>query len=139
MPGTPCFKSVTIDPEFNKLLCSPNLVGKNELVEVYDLDKDTPPQVVGWQLRKVADPNQFTVHQSFDGHNAIGHTHRLGSKCIVRVLLRNMSGIRRRRFANDEKVIVSTEKDEGFKDKKVVKAKTGSVRKKTIARLKRNR
>ena len=124
------FKSVTIDPEGNKLLCTPNLVGKGEIVEIHCLDDATPPQTVGRLMKKTADPNVFIVSTSFEGHEPLGREYQLGPKCIVRVLLRNLGGMRRRRFASDERDIVSTEKGENFKERRVVKAKTGSVRSK---------
>ena len=122
------FKSITIDREKNKLLCSPSLVGKGEIAEVYCLDDDSPPQSAGRLLKKMGDPNSFVVCQSFDGHDALGREYELGPRCILRILLRNLSGTRRRKFSNDEKALVNMEKGEDFHETKVVKAKTGSVR-----------
>jgi hypothetical protein len=129
-PSQPAFKSITIDKEHNKLLCSPSLVGKGEIVEVYSLDQVTPSQAAGRILRKVDDPSEFVVCQSFDGHDALGRQYTLGERSIVRILLRNMSGTRRRKFSQDEKVLVNMEKGEDFHECKVVRAKTGSVRNK---------
>jgi hypothetical protein len=124
----PLFKSISIDTEKNALLCSPSLVGKGEIVEVYCLDQETPPQASGRILRKVGDPNSFVVCQSFDGHDALGRGYEVGPRCILRVLLRNLSGTRRRKFSADERMLVNMEKGEDFHERKVVRAKTGSVR-----------
>jgi len=122
------FRHLMIDAESNKLLCSTSLVGKDEIVEVHSLDDQTPPQSVGRHLRKFKDPDMFVVVQSFDGHEAMGREYKLGPRCVLRVLLRNLSGMRRRKFSSDEKQIVNMEPDEHGKERKVVKAKTGSVR-----------
>lgn len=123
------YKYIVIDSEQNMLLASTGLVGNGELVEIYAPDPDSPRQACGRILRKI-DDDTFEVHQSFDGHDALGRRYSLGEKCILRVLLRNLSGAKRRKFASDEKIIVSMEKDEHFREKKVTRAKTGSVRKK---------
>ena len=122
------YKHITIDSDTNMLLCSTKLVGNGELVEIFAPDQESPRQACGRILRKI-DDKTFEVHQSFDGHDALGRRYELGEKCVLRVLLRNLSGTKRRKFASDEKVIVSMEKDEHFREKKVTRAKTGSVRK----------
>jgi hypothetical protein len=124
------FKFISIDTEKNALLCSPSLVGRGEIVEVYSLDPESPPQATGRILRKIDDPSEFIVCQSFDGHDALGREYELGPRCILRILLRNLSGARRRKFSQDEKALVNMEKGEDFHECKVVRAKTGSVRRK---------
>ena len=121
------YRHLVIDSERNMLLCNPPLVGIGELVDVYSLDQETPPQASGRLLRKV-DEKTFEVYQSFDGHDALGRRYDLGERCVMRILLRNLSGAKRRKLP-EEKLIMSTEKPEDFKDRKVVRAKTGSVRK----------
>lgn len=123
------FKHLTIDTEHNKLLASQELVGIGELVEVYAPAEDTPPQASGRVLRKTAD-GIFIVHSAGDFHEGAGNSYRIGGEAILRILGRNRSGTTRRRFTNDEKFIVSIEKTLHFSEKKIVKAKTGSVRKK---------
>lgn len=124
------YKYLEIDTEKNKLLCSAGLVGKGELVEIYQADADSPPQARGRILEKMNDSNVYIVRQTFDGHEALGREYGLGDRCIFRVLRRNMSGARRRKFAKDEHEIVSMNKEEGEKEKRIVRAKTGSVRNK---------
>lgn len=121
------YKYIVIDTEQNMLLCSQGLVGTGELVEIYSPDDISPRQACGRILQKLED-GRFEVHQSFDGHDALGRRYELGEKCIMRVLLRNLSGARRRRFAAEEKDIVQMEKGDNFREKKVARAKTGSVR-----------
>lgn len=121
------YRHLIVDSEKNLLLCNPPLVGLGELVEVYSLDQDSPPQSSGRLLKKVNE-KLFEVYQSYDGHDALGRRYELGEKCVLHVLLRNLSGARRRKRP-EEKVIVNTERDEDFKDRKIVRAKTGSVRK----------
>lgn len=125
------FKYVTIDQEQNKLLCSTELVGKGEIAEVYQLDTDSPPQASSRILQKVADPNVFAVLTSFDGSEALGRKYVMGTKCIFRILAKNQSGKKRRKFSGDENTIVDTYRDQNVPllEKKVSKAKTGSVRK----------
>lgn len=123
------FRFLTIDSEQNKLLCNTSLVGKNEVVEIYEVDKSSPPQAIGKLLQKIKDPNLFIVHTTFDGHESQGKLYELGERCILRVVARNRSGTRRRKFAVEERNIVDLEKGEKFHEKKVVRAKTGSVRK----------
>jgi hypothetical protein len=45
-------------------------------------------------------------------------------------MMKNLSGKRRRRFSEIEKQIVSMEHEDSFDGTKVVRAKTGSIRKK---------
>lgn len=123
------YKHLVIDTSHNSLLCSTNLVGIGELVEIHAPDDDTPRQAGGKILRKLKDPGQFVVHATYDGHESLGNHYQLGEKCVLRVLAKNRSGAIRRRFGSDEKAIVNLEKDETFQEKKVVRAKTGSVRK----------
>jgi len=123
------FKYLVIDTSHNSLLCSSNLVGIGELVEIHAPDDDTPRQAGGKILRKLKDPGHFVVHATYDGHESLGSFYQLGEKCILRILAKNRSGTIRRRFSNDEKAIVNLEKDEDFEEQKVVRAKTGSVRK----------
>jgi hypothetical protein len=123
------FKLLTIDTEKNLLLCDTTLVGKDELVEINKPDDVTPPQACGRILRKISDPNLYEVTTAYDGHEALGRQYELGPKCVLRVVMRNLSGRRRRKFTDDEKGIVDLERDENFKEKKVSRAKTGSVRK----------
>jgi hypothetical protein len=89
----------------------------------------TPPQAGGRILRKVADPNIYEVTTSYDGHDAVGRRYEIGPKCILRIVMRTLSGRRRRKFNEEEKAIVDLEKGENYKEKKVSRAKTGSVRK----------
>jgi hypothetical protein len=126
------FKYLMVDPEKNMLLCSTDLVGIGEIVEIHSLGEGsgTPPQITGKILRKVADPNCFQVQVAYDSHEYVGKKYPADPRCIFRILIRTVGGTRRRKFAKDEKVIVNMEKGENFKEKKVTKAKTGSVRKK---------
>jgi hypothetical protein len=117
------YKYLVIDTSSNKLLCSTNLVGLSELVEIYDPDEDTPRQACGKILHKLCDPASFAVHCD-------GTTYEVGERCIFRVLAKNRSGMLRRKFSGDEKGIVNLEKSVSYKERKVVRAKTGSVRKK---------
>lgn len=128
MAAVKAFKFLNIDGERNLLLCDPNLVGMSELVEIHAPDEVTPRQCCGKILRKVKDPNIFVVHTSYDGHEP-PLPYVMGERCILRVVSRNQSGARRRKFTPDEKTIVNLEKNEKFKERKVVRAKTGSVRK----------
>jgi hypothetical protein len=111
------------------LLVDTMLVGKDELVEINKADEVTPPQAGGRILRKVADPNIYEVTTSYDGHDAVGRRYEIGPKCILRIVMRTLSGRRRRKFNEEEKAIVDLEKGENYKEKKVSRAKTGSVRK----------
>ena len=122
------FKHLTIDSSHNNLLASPNLVGMGELVEVYAPDENTPMQAGGKVLRKIKE-NLFEVHLSYETEGS-GNSYALGEKCILKVVARNRSGMLRRRFSKEEKLIVSMEKPKEFTECKVVRAKTGSVRKK---------
>ena len=122
------YKHLIIDTKRNLLLCSKELVGIGELVEIYSADENTPPQAGGRILRKLSD-GTFMVHTAFDSHEAVGFTYSLGEFTVLRILARNRSGSLRRRFSTDEKLIVNLEKMVNFTEKKVVKAKTGSVRK----------
>jgi len=127
MKRQPIFRMMSIDTEHNRLLCNTPLVGMGEVVEVYD-PGDAPPQAVGRLLQKIKDPNVFVVNVSYDGHEAIGKQYEFGERCVFRVVLRNTSGARRRKFAKEEKAIVNMERGDDFVEKKVVRAKTGSVR-----------
>ena len=122
------YKHLVIDSSHNHLLCSNGLVGLNELVEVFAPDEESPPQACGKILRKIKDPAIYVVHASYEGHESIGITYVLGEKCVLKVLGKNRSGTIRRRFSADEKQIVNLENS--ATEKKVVRAKTGSVRKK---------
>jgi len=122
------FKYLIIDPERNHLLCDVSLVGKGEMVEIFELDRETPPQTTGRLMIKAGEPNLFEVCQSFDGHDALGRQYRVGPRCILKILSRSLSGIRRRKFSSDEKQIVMENQKERF----LARAKTGSVRLKRI-------
>ena len=122
------YKHLIIDTSHNKLLCSQDLVGIGELVEIYSPDDNTPPQACSRILRKRSD-GTFIVHSAYDSHESVGFAYTLGEFAVLRVLARNRSGTLRRRFSADEKQIVNLEKTVNFTEKKVVKAKTGSVRK----------
>lgn len=122
------FKSITIDTEQNKLLCSTELVGKGELVEIFSSDENSPPQASGRILQKLQDPNVFVVYISYDSSDAVGRRYILGEHCIFRILKKNLSGKRRRKFAREEAIIVDMEKGDDFVDRKINRAKTGSVR-----------
>jgi len=122
-------RTLTIDSEHNRLLCNTPLVGLGEIVEVFE-PADSPPQAVGRLLQKIKDPNVFVVNVSYDGHEAIGKQYEFSDRCVFRVVLKNASGSRRRKFSKEEKSIVSTEKGDDFVESKIVRAKTGSVRSK---------
>jgi hypothetical protein len=122
------FKFLSIDTEKNVLLCSTELVGVGELTELHVSGDATPMQINGKILKKVADPNLFEVKQAYESQEFVGKQYSVGPDCVFRILMRNISGSRRRRFSDDEKKIINTENDGDFEDKKVVKAKTGSVR-----------
>jgi len=124
------FKTITIDTEKNWLLCSTDLVGLGEIAEIWTSDKDSPPQATGRHLQKIKDPNIFIVYESFDNHDIVGTKYAIGANCVLRVLMRNLSGSRKRKFSSDEKKIVNMVREEGTKDIKVSRAKTGSVRQK---------
>lgn len=115
------YKHLVIDEEHNRLLCNPSLVGTGEIVEIFSMDEQTDRFLMGAQLVKIKDPNEFMFCESERVAN-------IGEKCVLRVLYRNRSGIRKRRFSQDEKIIVNMEKGPDSKDIKVRKAKTGSVR-----------
>jgi hypothetical protein len=117
------YKHLVIDQEHNRLLCNATLVGTGEIVEIFCMDENTERHLCGTTLLKVAEPNEF---RNSDGSTRISI---IGEKCVLRVLYRNRSGARRRKFSKDEKVIVNMEKGPTFKEIKVKKAKTGSVRK----------
>ena len=122
------YKHLVIDPSHNHLLASPNLVGMGELVEIFAPDENTPMQAGGKVLRKIKE-NLFEVHLSYETEGS-GNSYALGEKCVLKVVARNKSGMLRRRFSKEEKLIVSMEKPKEFTECKVVRAKTGSVRKK---------
>ena len=115
------YKHLIIDEEHNRLLCSPSLVGMGEIVEIFSIDEATERFLSGSQMVKLKDPNEFQICDS-------SRISKIGEKCILRVLYRNRSGIRKRRFSQDERVIVNMEKGPSSKEIKVQKAKTGSVR-----------
>lgn len=121
------YKQIIIDQEHNRLLCSPNLVGKGEIVEIFSLDENTDRNTTGKLFIKTEEPNVF---QPKSDDSVDPRQYHLGEKCILRVLYRNLSGTKRRKFSADEKTIVNMEHGTNFKEKKVVKAKTGSVRRK---------
>lgn len=124
------YRFIEIDASKNMLLCSTELVGNNELAEVHRPDDGTPARAFSNVLKKIGDPNVFVVYTSYNGHESVGKEVILGKACVLRVLKRNLSGIRRRQFSEDEKDIVDLEKDDSFRERKVNRAKTGSVRKK---------
>lgn len=113
----------------NMLLCNSSLVGMNELVEIYEKDDDTPAQATGKLLRKVEEPNSFIVNENSD-EQIEPRRYVIGEHCILRVMMKNLSGKRKRRFSELEKQIVSMEHETSFDGNKVVRAKTGSIRKK---------
>ena len=123
------YKHLVIDTSRNALLASPNLVGMGELVEIYAPDENTPMQAGGKVLRKVKE-NLFEVHLSYETEGS-GNSYALGEKCVLKVVARNRSGMLRRRFSKEEKLIVSMERPKEFAETKVVRAKTGSVRKRS--------
>lgn len=124
------YRFLEIDVSKNMLLCSTDLVGRGELAEIQRPDDATPARALGNVLKKVDHPNVFEVYTSYNGHEALGKQVVLGDACILRILKRNLSGIRRRHFASDERDIVNLEKGEDFVERPVNRAKTGSVRKK---------
>lgn len=111
----------------NMLLVNSTLVGMNEIVEIYSPDNDSPPQACGKLLRKVAEPDTFIANSEDDV--ATAKTYILGEKCILRIMMKNLSGTRRRKFSDAEKEIVSMERNDAVAEHKVVRAKTGSIRK----------
>lgn len=121
------YKHLVIDMQHNMLLCTNNLVGIGELVEIHAPDEETPRQACGKTLRKLKDPNIYVVHATYDGHDALGNCYYIGDRSVLRVRNRNRSGMLRRKHP-DEKVIVNVEKAERYKERRVVRAKTGSVR-----------
>jgi hypothetical protein len=128
-PILPKFVYVNIDLDRNLLLCSTDLVGFGELVEIHVPDEDTPPQACGRTLQKIEDPNIYIFHKTGDDEAPPSSLHyKVGQKCILRVVARNRSGVIRRRFAAYEKAVVNIEKTKAFKERKVIRAKTGSVR-----------
>lgn len=133
------YRFIEINSRKNMLLCSTLLVGNNELVEIHTPDGDTPARAFSNVLKKVKDPNVFKVQISYTGHETMGKEVVLGEECVLRILKRNLSGIRRRKFSQDEKEIVDLEKGDDFKERKVNRAKTGSVRKKTKKRKAKSR
>jgi len=126
------FKHVLIDPSKNMLLCNTDLVGVGERVELHAPGGTgaTPIQIAGKILKKVADPNLFQVETSYDSQEFVSKKYRVEQDCVFRILTKTIGGTRRRKFAADEREIVNLEHDEDYVEKKVVKAKTGSVRKK---------
>jgi hypothetical protein len=122
------YKYLCIDTLHNNLVVSNDLVGIGELVEIYAPDEETPPQAGGKTLRKTKDPSTYVVHASYEGHDGIGRSYDLGERCTLKVVARNRSGIIRRKCSGDEKLIVNLEKNERHKEHRVVRAKTGSVR-----------
>lgn len=122
------FKFISIDTEKNILLCSTELVGVGELALMHVSGEATPMQLGGKILKKIADPNLFEVKQAYESQEFVGKQYSVGPDCVFRVLMKNMSGTRRRRFSDYEKKIINTENEGDYEDKKVVKAKTGSVR-----------
>lgn len=127
--ATPLYRHLVIDTQHNMLLASNDLVGIGELVEIHAPDEETPRQACGKTLRKTKDPNIYVVQAAYDGHDALANTYILGSRSILRIVARNRSGSLRRKSSTEEKLIVNLEKNERFKEKRVVRAKTGSVRK----------
>lgn len=115
------------DSSHNMLICSPTLVGMNEIVEVYSPDDGTPQQACGRLLRKVQEPNIFVANGHEDDMDVRKYT--LGDKCLARIMMKNLSGTRRRKFSDVEKGITSMEHDDSVIEHKVVRAKTGSIRK----------
>lgn len=123
------YRFIEINDEKNMLLCSSTLVGINELVEVYTPDPNTPMQALSNILQKIKEPDHFSVYLAFSGNEIVGRQLYLGERCILRILKRSLSGIRKRKFSKDEKSIVDMEKGENWMERKVNRAKTGSVRK----------
>jgi hypothetical protein len=127
--GDTMYRFIEINKDKNTLLCSANLVGNNELAEIYTPERHTPRQALRNVLQKIKDPDIFVVISAFSSNEMVGRTLSLGEECILRILKRNLSGVRRRKFSKDEKEIVDMEKGEEWTEKKVNRAKTGSVRK----------
>lgn len=121
------YKHLVIDAAHNMLLCNSSLVGMGELVEIHAPDDETPRQACGKILRKTKDPNVYVLNSSAPDDETT--TYVVGGRCILRVVSKNRSGAIRRKSSTEEKLIVNTEKNERFKEKRVVRAKTGSVRK----------
>lgn len=121
------YKHLVIDHAHNQILCDPKLVGLGELVEIYAPDDDTPRQACGKTLHKIKDPNIFVPQSAYDAHEMDG-SYALGERAVLKILARNNSGIRRRKSSAEEKLIVNMERNDRFKEMKVVRAKTGSVR-----------
>ena len=126
------FKHLLIDVRRNMLLCSTDLVGVGERVELHAPGDGgaTPIQITGKILKKVDDPNLFEIETAYDSQEFVGKRYHVEQDCIFRILTKTIGGTRRRKFARDERKIVNLENDEDFVERKVVKAKTGSVRKK---------
>lgn len=129
MPDAPkvTYKHLIIDTKHNRLLCDNSLVGIGELVEIFAPDDDTPPNACGKILRKTKDQNIYVLHSNYE--NAEETKYELGPRCVLRVVARNRSGTLRRKSSDEEKQIVNLEKNEKYQEKRVVRAKTGSVRK----------
>lgn len=123
------YRHLTIDTQHNMLLASSNLVGIGELVEIHAPDDMTPRQACGKTLRKTKDPNVYIVHTASETIDPDATNYIMGERAILRVIARNRSGMLRRKFTPDEKLIVNLEKNERYKERRVVRAKTGSVRK----------
>lgn len=128
MTVSKAFKFLNIDTERNLLLCNSSLVGLGELVEIHAPDDETPRSACGKTLRKLKDSNVYVVHAAYEGHETLENSYVVGERCILRVVARNRSGTIRRK-SSEEKLIVNLEKNERYKEKRVVRAKTGSVRK----------
>lgn len=121
------YKYLVIDIEHNMLLCDSSLVGLGEIVEISAPDDDTPRQACGKILRKLKDPNVYVLNTGGGLEPAI---YMIGSRCVLRILARNRSGALRRKSSPEEKLIVNLEKNGTERaEKQVVRAKTGSVRK----------
>jgi hypothetical protein len=123
------YKYLVIDTSHNNLLASTNLVGLSELVEIHAPDEVTPRQACGKILRKLRDPGTFAVYSTCE-NDCTGLVYTVGDHCIFKVVAKNRSGMLRRRHARDEKLIVNMERTPSYKERKIVRAKTGSVRKK---------
>lgn len=119
------FKYIVIDQEKNKLLCNSLLVGIGEIAEIYEKSDATPPQATGKILIKIEDPDVFAVCES----DAFAPRYEAGERCIFKILCKNLSGSKRRKFFKEEKAIVNIEHGIDYHEQKVCKAKTGSVRK----------
>ncbi len=123
------FVYINIDVARNLLLASTSLVGIGELVEIHAPDDETPRQACGKTLRKTKDSNVYIVHTASEPIDPTLSTYIIGERSVLRVIARNRSGMLRRKFTPDEKLIVNLEKNERYKERRVVRAKTGSVRK----------